>query len=85
MPGMSGREVADRLSLLHPEMKVLFMTGYADSAIVHHGILEPGIALLLKPFTPDALAQKVREVLDPPLKTNGQNKAFNPLFESNKE
>lgn len=66
MPGMSGREVADRLSLLHPEMKVLFMTGYADSAIVHQGILEPGTALLLKPFTPDALAQKVREVLDPP-------------------
>ena len=85
MPGMSGREVADRLSLLHPEMKVLYMTGYADSAIVHHGILEPGTALLLKPFTPDALAQKVREILDPPLKTNEQNKAFNPLFVLDKE
>jgi signal transduction histidine kinase/ActR/RegA family two-component response regulator len=85
MPGMSGREVADRLSLLHPEIKVLYMTGYADSAIVHHGILEPGTALLLKPFTPDALAQKVREILDPPSKTNGQNKAINPVFVLDKE
>ena len=85
MPGMSGREVADRLSPLHPEMKVLYITGYTDSAIVHHGMLEPGTALLLKPFKPDALAQKVRETLDPPLKTNGQNKAFNPVFVLDKE
>lgn len=64
MPGMNGREVAERLSPLFPEMKVLYMTGYADTAIVHHGILKPGTALLLKPFNPDALVRKVREVLD---------------------
>jgi two-component system, cell cycle sensor histidine kinase and response regulator CckA len=64
MPGMSGREVAERISPLFPEMKILYISGYTDSAIVHHGILDPGTALLLKPFRPDALAQKVREILD---------------------
>jgi PAS domain S-box-containing protein len=68
MPGMSGREVAERLSPLFPGLKILYMTGYADTAIVHHGILEPGTALLLKPFKPDGLAQKVREVLDKPVR-----------------
>ncbi len=61
MPGISGREMAERLSLNHPDMKVLYITGYTDTSIVQHGILEPGTALLLKPFKPDALAQKVRE------------------------
>ena len=64
MPGMSGREVADRLLLRYPEMKVLYISGYTDTAIVHQGILERGTTLLLKPFKPDTLAQKVREVLD---------------------
>jgi PAS domain S-box-containing protein len=64
MPGMSGREVAERISPLYPGLKVLYVSGYTDSAIVHHGILEPGTALLLKPFRPEALAQKVREILD---------------------
>ena len=64
MPGMSGREVADHLLLLYPEIKVLYISGYTDSAIVHHGILEPETALLLKPFKPEALASKVREVLE---------------------
>ena len=71
--------LADRLSLVHPEMKVLYRTGYANSAIVHHGVLAPGTALLLKPFTPDALAQKVRDVLDPPVKPNGQAQRGSPL------
>jgi len=66
MPGMSGRETALLLGAAHPNMKVLFVSGYTDESIVHHGILEPGIAFLQKPFTAETLAQKVREVLDAP-------------------
>ena len=64
MPEMSGRQLADRLRELRPSLKVLFVSGYTDDAIVRHGILEPGIAFLQKPFTPESLARKVREVLD---------------------
>jgi CheY-like chemotaxis protein len=64
MPQMSGRELSQRLSTLRPELKVLYMSGYTDDAIVRHGVLASGIAFLSKPFTPDALALKVREVLD---------------------
>jgi CheY-like chemotaxis protein len=66
MPGMSGREVALLLGPAHPHMRVLFVSGYTDESIVHEGILEPGIAFLQKPFTAEALARKVREVLDAP-------------------
>jgi len=64
MPEVSGRELADQLVQLRPDMKVLFMSGYTDDAVVRHGILQEGIAYLQKPFTPDTLARKVRAVLD---------------------
>jgi two-component system, cell cycle sensor histidine kinase and response regulator CckA len=63
MPQMSGRELADRLLLLRPGLRVLYMSGYPDNAIVHHGVLEPGTAFLQKPFNVSVLEQKVREVL----------------------
>jgi two-component system, cell cycle sensor histidine kinase and response regulator CckA len=64
MPETSGKEVADRLRVLRPEIKVLFMSGYADEAIVHHGVLDAKVEFIQKPFTPVALARKVREVID---------------------
>ena len=64
MPEMSGSELAEQFAEFRPASKVLYMSGYTDDAIVRHGILRPGIAYLQKPFSPDALARKVREVLD---------------------
>jgi two-component system cell cycle sensor histidine kinase/response regulator CckA len=66
MPGMSGRDLAEQILLRHPEIRVLYMSGYTDDAILHQGVLEEGALFLQKPFTPDALARKVREVLDTP-------------------
>jgi two-component system cell cycle sensor histidine kinase/response regulator CckA len=65
---MSGREVALLLGTMRPELKVLYVSGYPDESIVHHGVLEAGIAFLQKPFAPDALARKVRRVLDAELR-----------------
>jgi CheY-like chemotaxis protein len=63
MPRMSGKELADQLLRLRPKTRVLYMSGYTDQAIVHHGILDENIAFIPKPFTPDALVSKVVEVL----------------------
>jgi DNA-binding NtrC family response regulator len=64
MPQMSGPQTAERLGAARPGLKVLYMSGYAESAIAHHGILEEKISLLAKPFTLQTLAQRVREELD---------------------
>jgi PAS domain S-box-containing protein len=64
MPGMGGLELFERLVLLRPQMRALFVSGYADRAVLRHGEIVEGMAFLEKPFTPDSLARKVREVLD---------------------
>ena len=66
IPGTDGKTLAGELQQIHPELKVLFMSGYTDHIITHHGVLEPGIAFLPKPFTTTGLTRKVRAVLDSP-------------------
>jgi FixJ family two-component response regulator len=61
---MGGKELSERVQALRPRIKVLFISGYTDDAMARHGVLEPGIHLLNKPFTAAELARKVREVLD---------------------
>jgi len=63
MPGMSGWETAENLKPQRPEMKVLFMSGHTENTIVHHGVLDPGVAFIQKPFRYNVLAQKIREML----------------------
>jgi len=64
MPGLSGQQLAGQLAHLRPEMKVLYVSGYGDRAVVQHGILASEVAYLQKPFTPETLARRVRDVLD---------------------
>ena len=64
MPGATGREVAEKLAERHPEVRILFVSGYTDDAVVRHGVLHETMNFLQKPFTPAGLARKVREVLD---------------------
>jgi CheY-like chemotaxis protein len=67
MPGMNGRELANKVAPTRPEMRVLYMSGYTENHIGHNGTLDEGITLLQKPFTLPALKAKVREMLDTPL------------------
>ena len=70
MPGTGGRAVAEQLTMRHPEIRVLFVSGYTDDAVIRHGVLRDGVDFLQKPFSAYALAVKVREVLDAPAKRN---------------
>lgn len=66
MPGMNGVEVADRVIDLRPDIRVFYMSGYADQDLVRQGLLKPGARFLQKPFTPHELVERVREILDGP-------------------
>ncbi len=64
MPEMGGRELADQVKELNPDVKVLYMSGYTDDAVVHHGVLDPGIEFIQKPFSPIKMLEKIRTILD---------------------
>ena len=64
MPDLNGRKLHAEVARRHPDVKVLFMSGYADDVIGHHGVLDAGVSYLQKPFAIDALLAKLREVLD---------------------
>ena len=70
MPGLNGRELADQILAVKPGIRVLFMSGYADNAIVQYGVLNPGFDFIEKPFSPELLADKLRRVLSPDLPPN---------------
>jgi CheY-like chemotaxis protein len=67
MPGMNGKDLVDRLASLYPNLRVLYMSGYTDDAIVHRGVLAPGTHFIGKPFNAADLTRMVREVLDEPM------------------
>jgi DNA-binding response OmpR family regulator len=64
LPGINGRRVAERVAQRHPGVKVLYISGYTENAIVHTGVLDPLVDFLAKPFTPTSLVERVRLVLD---------------------
>jgi DNA-binding NtrC family response regulator len=66
MPGGSGTELTNELVTRRPSLRVIYMSGFTEEAIAHHGVLDPGVAFLPKPFTSHSLGQKIREVLERP-------------------
>jgi two-component system cell cycle sensor histidine kinase/response regulator CckA len=71
MPGIKGRELGERLAKLRPDIRVLYMSAYTEDAVIGYEMLGPEMAFIEKPFSPDELARKVREVLA----TKGENRA----------
>ncbi|MCB9078795.1 MAG: response regulator, partial [Anaerolineaceae bacterium] len=67
MPAMNGRQLYETLAVMRPDLKVLYMSGYTDNVIVHHGVLDEGVNFLQKPFTIRSLTERVRTVLQAPL------------------
>ena len=82
MPGMSGRELAVKIEAIRPGIKVLYMSGYTDQAIVHHGILAADAVVLQKPFTLNSLAGKLRQALDPASKPERSAQDMTPVLGS---
>jgi two-component system, cell cycle sensor histidine kinase and response regulator CckA len=70
MPSMNGRKLAERIRVIQNDIKMVYMSGYTDDSIVHHGVLAPGTDFLQKPFTAETLSSKIREVLGKTVHTN---------------